>query len=1751
MREFVTSGLKLYINTFIKKTILINLNIEEFDQLMIILENLINYIALKFNFDSDPSLYEAQLKHNNNSDICSLLNLLLPFIDDDNNKYTLHKQIVKLSDISIKKKESKQFIEKDNTNNYNFNPYIISNIQYNRHIPNPTHLNEYNIKYYGNYFSYKELYAAQHEYKNNYFFEYQLSISDILNNFYLLIDTITQISNKLYVNWINIRPISDYKNSILYKNTYKYNHLTDKYEIGDKIDFTHNILIPLNVSFPDNILEKSDYKGLDIGDVYNMIHHELYFNIKEIKWVIYDLPFNVPEYNGLYNYWNLLCNIFPNLNNYIINNINFDLVDNVDKINWLNIKNELYNKIHNDAVICRLIYNILYYLQRKYSNQHDLNLSNYIVLNITFKNKIKTEIDLDKILDVLEEESARYEFSIEDIINSWKSLQLNHFYEYIRETIISFRKTWYGYKIIDKKQYIPFPNDQPINVSNNISNYIVTYKNIYNYAKSILFYVYSIGNYDNQLPENLFYYKNYTWSTLSMTRLNKLNNSEQAILEEYIYNNKNRFITAFNNPYNDNVYTIFNIIKNYYYKHITLSFKEIESLNDNIYKQIKINIIDICFECLHIRGLLSEFIPNINYSNNAINLTTIHDIFESIFNDTNINKYNECYYYLTGEQYKKLPLVDNLTYFKFLQKKTSWYTLHAMQWLSQILFFHKYINNRIIYITGGTAQGKSTQIPKLFMYALKMINHNNKGKIVSTQPRITPTISNAKIIAKEIGTPITTFFAEYNKEIKTFLGYVQYKTLKDYHLDNTTNSYLKEMTDGTLVLELIKNPLLKILTQKNKDDLYDNKLSFGLDNLYDIIIIDEAHEHNKNMDIILTLMKYAVYWNNSLKLVIVSATMFNDEPIYRRYYKEINDNMMYPINYYNSSVQYTYNNCIYTLDRCTVDRRIHISPPGLTTVYSITDTYLPYDTNTYTEAENLGIQHVLDIINKTTYGDILFFTIGYKEIVNLVTELNKLIPSNVITLPFYGELKEEWKEIAEKSHMVKNLTINKHEIFKEIKNKNTASKVSYGTYNRAIIVATNVAEASITIVNLRYVIDTGYYNLVKYDVIQKKTIIEIAKISESSRIQRRGRIGRVAEGIVYYMYKYESRLNIKQEYNLCNDNILYDLFKLLRKNCNEKLLISNEYDIYNIMHDFDLPYENKLENKYTHLNININTRIIIDYKNTFKKLKSSKYIKDNKIKEYHNIETWLAIHNMIEYQYLYHHLNSKRKMNFIYLGDKNLNSYYIAKKLILNINDILYLPCIRYLTGYNISTLCDYYGLFYILHPCEELIIRHFLTGLIDLHPDRTDVNFFKKIYNYIFTMYYSNMIKTDDKFSFDLSLSFLNYDFFNYNKHYEHNLYGLLPELCVEDDEDNNTNDFFYKTKFANMLLTITEKIELDKDSKNEDLKLRFMIIIIYSNLLNIQQDIIQIISALLVLGVEPITLLPTEIIDEKSKIILNKNPLSFFKDNGGDILLYYNIFKKFQPVITLSKKEIKNTDIDYDIVAKKYIEYKNQIILNYSIKKENNLHNIKFTDSFNIKDFELMQKIDQKNNLNDILGKKEYNITKTNNIIENELSFDLDIIKKIASEYYLDSSKIILMIKKYISISHMLNIEKKYFEWFNENLKITKEPILKDNIIKVFLYGFIENLSLSVNKYVINIFNGNVFLIKDKIPNRLSSTTILPNKIIFYIKIDNYGNVININNINLDWAIEYMPLIINIHLIKNTLQYTNIAITSKFNKI
>ena len=634
----------------------------------------------------------------------------------------------------------------------------------------------------------------------------------------------------------------------------------------------------------------------------------------------------------------------------------------------------------------------------------------------------------------------------------------------------------------------------------------------------------------------------------------------------------------------------------------------LKQLSELISIEIKKILMDIVFESHIIYGLLSNFIPVKEVTDNQYKKNQRNNIQTIIFNDENINNFKQSYYFVTNDKYEKLTCYNEnklINYIDLLKNGRHWFTPFALDWIYQMQFFHRFLNNRLIYVTGAPGQGKSTQVPKLLYYATKAFCLEFNPKVVSTQPRIKPTKENADTIANEMGLPIIV------NNNNTFLDYIQYLTKDDKHRYNS-KTYIREVIDKMLCDELLKDPTLENST-------------------YNVIIVDEAHEHNINMDLILTLMKSSLYFNNKIRFVITTATIAFDEPIYRKYYRNIDDNLLFPCNR---------NLLTNELDRIVVDRRTHISPPGETTRFIVTEHWEDKDPKHYEEAENIGIKRAFEIVEKNNgNGDVLFFSIGTNEIKRICKKLNEILPSYGIALPFYRELDDTWKDIATKPEKRENnLNFNKIDLFDKIEDKDVQEIIT--NYTTVIIVATNIAEASITIKNLSFVIDTGYVKSIPFDIVTNKNEIKIIPITNMNRLQRKGRVGRVDDGTIYYTYSKKFLDSVEPNYNIRTTDFTIYLFKFLTN--------KEEY-ITNIIN------QEKLIQKSDTLYINFK-----DY---------NEYVKNIKSK--------------IKSQFTY-----KNKLLFNPKGIKNIRNY-----------DVLKVPE-RYTDGgFSIKDLIDENQTFYLIHP--------------------------------------------------------------------------------------------------------------------------------------------------------------------------------------------------------------------------------------------------------------------------------------------------------------------------------------------------------------------------------------------------------------------------------------------------------------------
>lgn len=236
---------------------------------------------------------------------------------------------------------------------------------------------------------------------------------------------------------------------------------------------------------------------------------------------------------------------------------------------------------------------------------------------------------------------------------------------------------------------------------------------------------------------------------------------------------------------------------------------------------------------------------------------------------------------------------------------------------------------------------------------------------------------------------------------------------------------------------------------------------------YEVIIIDEAHERSLNIDILLGLLKKILQKRDNLKVIVTSATM----------------QLEAFCDFFNAPL---------------------IEVPGRQyPVESIFKEPAVYDEESEDKDKQDTSEEIAQIVKqiiKRDQGDILIFQSGEREILETIEVLNQLKLRDTTILPLYARLSAA----AQQS------------IFKTV-------------VGRKIIVSTNVAETSITVPNIRFVIDAGYHKINRYNYKNKLHRLEIEPISFASHIQRKGRCGRVGPGVYYALFE-EEDLQHRAEY---------------------------------------------------------------------------------------------------------------------------------------------------------------------------------------------------------------------------------------------------------------------------------------------------------------------------------------------------------------------------------------------------------------------------------------------------------------------------------------------------------------------------------------------------------------------------------------------------------------------------------------------
>ena len=400
-------------------------------------------------------------------------------------------------------------------------------------------------------------------------------------------------------------------------------------------------------------------------------------------------------------------------------------------------------------------------------------------------------------------------------------------------------------------------------------------------------------------------------------------------------------------------------------------------------------------------------------------------------------------------------------------------------------------DHQVVIVSGETGSGKTTQLPKICM----QLGRGVAGMIGHTQPRRLAARSVADRIADELGQTV-------GRERGQVVGY-QVRFTDE--VGPTT--LVKLMTDGILLAEIQSDPML---------------------HRYDTLIIDEAHERSLNIDFILGYVARLLPARPDLKVIITSATIDSD-----RFARHFGTWEGTP-----GSGRLIEPAPVIEVSGRTYPVEIRYRPLGPTTPSSYTSEASAAQANDPTETvettevtesgpmqlvledpddelatlgygmgEDIDVEtaicHAVDELSAEGDGDILVFLPGERDIRDTEAALLDHLkgrgrragddkgarPGDIEILPLYARLT------AAEQHRV----FEPHRL-------------------RRVVLATNVAETSLTVPGIRYVIDPGLARISRYSNKTKVQRLPIEPVSQASANQRAGRCGRVAEGVAIRLF---------------------------------------------------------------------------------------------------------------------------------------------------------------------------------------------------------------------------------------------------------------------------------------------------------------------------------------------------------------------------------------------------------------------------------------------------------------------------------------------------------------------------------------------------------------------------------------------------------------------------------------------------------
>jgi ATP-dependent helicase HrpA len=270
---------------------------------------------------------------------------------------------------------------------------------------------------------------------------------------------------------------------------------------------------------------------------------------------------------------------------------------------------------------------------------------------------------------------------------------------------------------------------------------------------------------------------------------------------------------------------------------------------------------------------------------------------------------------------------------------------------------------------------------------------------------------------------------------------------------------VKLMTDGILLAETQTDPLLKA---------------------YDTLIIDEAHERSLNIDFLLGYLKEILVKRPDLKLIVTSATIDADR-FARHFGSEAKPAPVIEVSGRLYPVEVRYRPVV-------EDSPAVKAAQGTATAASSRER-----PKSQRETDRDLMDAIVDAVDELCRegpGDVLVFLPGEREIRDAAEALRKHHPPHTEILPLFARLSAAEQE-----------------------------RVFRTSNARRIVLATNVAETSLTVPGIRYVVDTGLARVKRYSYRNKVEQLQVESISQAAANQRAGRCGRVADGVCIRLYE--------------------------------------------------------------------------------------------------------------------------------------------------------------------------------------------------------------------------------------------------------------------------------------------------------------------------------------------------------------------------------------------------------------------------------------------------------------------------------------------------------------------------------------------------------------------------------------------------------------------------------------------------------